>query len=511
MIPWLSTKGDPTTDVNPNCFKDYISPTGPEIWWCSIRNKDIAVAASITIVNLVTLVIVISTALFALEPNLICYDQIPYSLTSRWKDGDPSSVLSASAVHFIVYDALNTLGLPFPAGLTPELAYQSFEPRDRLGIRDPLQNVTVDAITADLSCVPAVLQNSIFAQFDEDDCTTAQFKVRVPNCTIVLGGPQTLGYEVCGRGPSTYFTFFDYGVCEEDPSNSHGWQIIFGIVYFQKPSTNRNLEVVESRQWICGTLMQSVRTKIVFNGTDSASGGIPNVIIDKTELTQSNLSESTMSSLALVLTWAYALDVPGTPTVQLAGQPFRTNNVNTFSRIFRSAPKNTTLDDVFKSDALLTLIKSFYKEMSAISAYYTLRDLDHDIVNGTICDNEDRLVIRALPLRLIEVCLVIVILLMLYLCSSISRSPLSADPSCLAGLIVVIRDKEKIRRCFSGKGQVNVTSLRAGFGNCDKGTSIPSRDQYAIDDLNERSFLPKASYEADQETAHKDTLDHIMH
>lgn len=65
-------------------FKDYISPTAPEILWHSFKAYDLVVTASALVVNLLTLMVIVSTSLLTLEIHSMRHESIPYQTTSRF-------------------------------------------------------------------------------------------------------------------------------------------------------------------------------------------------------------------------------------------------------------------------------------------------------------------------------------------------------------------------------------------------------------------------------------------
>lgn len=110
-------------------FKDYISPTAPEILWHSFRAHDLVVTASALVVNLLTLLTIVSTSLLTLELRSMRHESIPYQTTSRFilDDADPLA-LSVSSLPVDTLDAIDTMNLPYPMGTTPNLVFQPFEP-----------------------------------------------------------------------------------------------------------------------------------------------------------------------------------------------------------------------------------------------------------------------------------------------------------------------------------------------------------------------------------------------
>jgi len=78
MAPWSAMCDGMLTSNTSALFKDYISPTNPEILWQSFRARDLVVTASTLVVNLLTLLIIVSTGLLTLELRSMRHGSIPY-------------------------------------------------------------------------------------------------------------------------------------------------------------------------------------------------------------------------------------------------------------------------------------------------------------------------------------------------------------------------------------------------------------------------------------------------
>lgn len=113
---------------NESIFKDYLSPTIPEIFYHSIKNHDFIATASVLVTNLVVLAIVISTGLLNLAPRRVRHEGVNYRTTTRLIEDVATSDLNwASELPLDTLDAIDALGLSYHPGTTPELNCQLTE------------------------------------------------------------------------------------------------------------------------------------------------------------------------------------------------------------------------------------------------------------------------------------------------------------------------------------------------------------------------------------------------
>ncbi|KAJ9659403.1 hypothetical protein H2198_003132 [Neophaeococcomyces mojaviensis] len=456
----------------------------PEILWHSLRRHDYVVAASTMVTILITTIIVISTGLFVLESKSLLHEDTSYRVTSKFvEDSEHLNALYSNRMPLDVIDAIDLKNLSYPSGLTPEMTYQSFEPIAPLDAEGMRQEVQVTAIVSDLICSPATIHMSYwniswsqcwdpkYQTQDYPSYETRSGSLKTHNCTIDLFTETDDVHVGSNNTLVNHFAIFDQGWCAENASNSNGISLLFGIGRIQRSGSagpmplqkecdyrrpNMTIDVVESKWWICTPRVSVASVNITFNSSEIVSGTLPMIDIDNNGASHI-MNDSDITTVPIFIPFNDPLYVSS----EVAGQPVLTDQYQKdfIGRVFRSAG-TASIDDIFKSDMLLELTRKLYQRIIAASAHFGLRVDDDKLIQGVSYVKQNRLVVRAAPLRVIEVCLIISIIFMLYVTIFRRKIALATDSSRLAGLLMFMAMAPNISRTYAGTGHLDASDLQ---------------------------------------------------
>ncbi|KAJ9658357.1 hypothetical protein H2198_003787 [Neophaeococcomyces mojaviensis] len=485
MTPWILMFKRPQTTAARSIFLDYISPMVPEILWQSLKNGDFLVTASTLIVNLGTLLIIISTGLLSLMARPMTLTDVPYQVTSRFVNNG-SKLFANSKLPGNVIDGVDTMGLHYPLGTTPEVAYQPFVINSSDVSSDAIQRASVDVLTFDLDCEEAQFEIENWSYswrwppcwmnttIDASPTANVTMYITAGNCRVRIGTSYAYGDD----GDQGNFAFFDSEICDGgDYDNPDDIRMAFGFGKAQQkgvvgPHPTRNgcnttaplaqIEIVQSKQWICKTHMSAVKGNITFNATDLAQGILPDIVLDP------NAQRKTFPNVSSWLFNSAIGTVSMAPFVQPAPLSVKLMGVNENDaqldgaeiRILRAAG-NATASDLLDTDLFLDLAERYYKQVTVQIAHLTLTEGDNAIVQGTAIVSHDRLIVRELPLRMMQALLGIMILLVVYMIICMPRGSIAPhDPARLEGLAMILKQNSTILPAFSRTGALHLHALR---------------------------------------------------
>lgn len=491
MIPWILMARKGPISAKRSIFQNYLSPTIPEIFWHSIRNRDFIVTATVLIANLLTLSTIISTGLLSLS-------EVPFTLTTQYRTtskftNDISQQLYESSLPGNIYDAIDTLNLPYPFGTTDRVAYQSFEPIDDLpGLSSAVQQAPVQVLSFDLNCQEANLTvNSFYYAWDNycggDLNITApnsptlfqNFSYTTPGCQISnvplhysYGDDQEIGnfaifdfQESDCEGPSKNRVFFGIGQAQQQ-GVIVPWSAKYGC---NETSPEIQIEVLKSKQWSCVPSMQYHQANVSFNSTTFDVTGLPEIS------DYWSVGNETLPS-GVVWTLLASIDLSFLETDFQNGKPLPfplvgTDNPNVAMyngpeiRILRKAP-NATMDEMLNTDLYATLSKNFFSTALAQVAHLWITADDGTPVEGIITVNRSRLKVSQPPLRAMQGILGLACLLLMFIIAVVRTKDVApCDTGHIAGLAQVIKYDPTVRSLFSGTGSSSLSALM--FHNMD--------------------------------------------
>lgn len=488
MTPWSHLQGFEHSAGHRGLFLDYISPTFPEILWQSLRNKDFTVTASGLVVNLITLLMVISTGLLTLQQRPIRQEHILYRPTTRFamelSDIWISVGSAESSLPMNLLDAIDTINLPYPVGTTPEMNYQMFEPASEQ-LQD-VQEATVDVVVIDVGCQAAELQvlnwtwswtPCVDPNILDAPLQNRYASVSVDNCSI----SPSIQYPYTHDGAIGHFAFMDVFYCEFGVNESSiRDRLYFGVGQAQqhgsagpKPSVtvcnqtapSATVEVLQSRQWICLPEVAIVKGNVTFNASTITSGGLPNISIDPSRKRyipgspQMNLLGSQSFS---DLQTQSILESSQIPQAVQALSYLEDADVYLYDTLVRVLRKNamSSMQDLLNTDLFLESTQTFWKrlQLQLIHSGMVVAS-KNGTVEGSSIVQQSRLLAQKDPVRLMQGFLATIIALATYILICFTGSA-PHDPSTLSGMILSLRHQAETLSLFKGTGCLDTGALR---------------------------------------------------
>lgn len=479
MTPWARVKNLETA-TQFGLFLDYITPTMPEILWYSLKNRDFAVAASTSISNFITVLIIVSTSLLNLEIRPIRHENVPYRTTSRFTfDVADLGRIAYSSLPMDLLDAMDDPGLPYPVGTTDNMVYQTFEglAQSQSGVHEAV----VDAAIFDVGCKPAELE-VLSWRMQWLDCPDPQqpasnlsARIKVPDCSI----SPDIWYSYADDGVISNFAFIDLANCGTGFfTNYSNYRFIFGVGQAEQHGTagakpencsstvpeGATIEVLRSKQWICQPTVALVKAKISYNASTIGAGVVPDVSIiqsDKRYLSP-QVNQQLMASFSTNQANTNVELVETSPLLSLLAISDSATR-GTVNRILRLDKNNSTITDLLQTDLFSNLTQSFWKRLQtqSVHAALTTSQAADGLIGSAIIDQQ-RLVVRSTPLRIMQAFLAANLGLILFLVLRGKRTVLY-DYARLFGVILVLRHQRKVLSLFKTTGHQSIDILKKTF------------------------------------------------
>jgi len=495
MTPWSAFPQGRITPGHHGLFKNYLSPTTPEILWQSIKNRDVNVTVSSLVLNLITLLIIMSTSLFVLETRPTYRGEQIYQVDLRLLTDIVQPTVPNLAMDII--DAIDTMELPYPWGTTPDLAFEPFHPTNDTRVGD-FQQAMVNVFTVDLQCQETELAvlNWTYSWLPcyetisgNTPYETVSLAMSITNCTIypwVMYGYFEDGHigkfafygDIC----SDYAVGFAVGVGEAKQVGTAGPVPQPGNCSSGRPYAR--VEVLRSKQWICQPYGSIRKGNVTFNATNLKLGALPNITIDH-DAQPISLGTDLATNL-----WQAPNEIDPSPSFH-AGipsllQPLTVGVLRTYNnleRILRPAT-NSTIDDLFGSNLLLTLTQNYYTRLLVQVVHSAMMEVSDQTVLGMTIANESRLVLRGFTVRFMEGCLAALVVLIVFLAFRYLKDTMALpdDPSRLMGLILLLQSQPQIMSAFANTGHRSEDDLRKKVGV--RSGQEPLTVQHVIQDCN---------------------------
>jgi len=481
MTPWIVLHKEPWVPASRNMFLDYVSPTAPEILWYSLRNGDFVVTAGTLVANLVTALIVVSTSLMSLVPRPITLTNIPYQTTQSFINDDTNVIRSQSLLPGILIDAIDTLNLSYPLGVTSQHAYQPFD----LGAidlpTDSILQATVEVMSFDLICEEARLDfgflsySWMWSEWCRNNDSTSNepglhssINATVGNCTFEA---DLYGYEYGNDGYIGNFAAFHSDQCTGGVLDDSDVRMLFMFGEARQngeagphPSDNgcknsspvAEIEILRSKQWICRPDLSTVPGSVSLNFSDLLNGHVPEISLNETA-ERRHFDNISYFYLTGAIMYTSTADFSDESTLKMGGLSTRSGPE---TRVLRSIGPDR-LEDLLTTDLYLDLSTKYYKQALSIITHLQLTRGDNTTIEGTATAFRQRLVLRQAPLRTMQAILGVTIVLIVYL---IIRLPQHAvvpwDPAQLAGLARILAQNPQLACSFAGTGSLPLSALQ---------------------------------------------------
>ncbi|OGM49207.1 hypothetical protein ABOM_004034 [Aspergillus bombycis] len=462
--PWQSLQEKPEV-AERSILLDYITPMQPFAAIQALRNRHFAVAAGATGSMLLTLLIIFSTGLFSLQEIGVQKDHVPILLYDYFSGENPT--LDAEGA--TPFDTLNSVLFDngsYPEGTTANLAFQRFSAPNISS--NAIVTAQIDGMEAQLSCEPA---NITITKWEVEGVTSTygEFTITHQNMTNEIATPSCKieNFSIDG-GYGAYYPYvgmFEQGQCVGS-KGTDGTRVVVTIakirenVVFSNDTYDDYTRGYHQKSDI--VLDQSVLlictptySLLEVNATNNASVSLSNVQIEDTRS-----KNSTLPGLAA---WDIANSVLSGPKGHTIGRPIEDNNpfvapdkmsVDYSLQIGAWLAGSTgNIDLLFQDDVLNYVASAYYRAMAAQYMNNGLARQRSSTTTGSAVVLEHRVIMAELPLRAMEVCLALGIMLALviiFLASPTATASTPWNPNSISAIAAIISNSKSLRQYVAG-------------------------------------------------------------
>lgn len=483
---------------------DYLSPMRPSIVWQSLKHQHWIVFYSSLVTLLNTLLIVVSTGLFALDTTHVQLDSVPYTTSTKFNDTWGFFPGRIAKAEFSTV-AVTGLGLNYPLGTTPLVAYQPFNSSTLPA--DAVMQAEVDVMTFGLECNAAGLfvdyanyswrykrpstEGPAYCEHDKrladsPPLSNSSIIARSQDCEIDVSLP--FDYEYLASGETQWYASWADSRCKGSTDQSEGARLFLAIgrarlagsvgprLYDCPESAPiADIEFLQPQQWTCKPDVAITRANVTYNATTLLSGEIPEININPNSERRplKGIDYSAFLSTTLLNIDGALGPVYKDPRPLPVRFPDANYTPSYITLALRDAP-DLTQDDLLTTDAFYQLMQRFFFKYQAQKALFTNHILpDNSTVLGTALVKKQRLFVQTIPLRLIQTALGLQCVLLCLTIIEISKCYpcwTSRDPANLSGMIALLAHSNGLRSCLS----------KCGLKNEDEISSLLSEKAFRI-------------------------------
>ena len=455
--PWIRLVGAPS-DADKTLLLDYISMAQPMALRAAIRNRDWVVACTTSTSILLSLMIVLSTALITQTLIDAGAQSIPITVQTEFA-GNASSLLNASSAAFFSMVGLEQSNLSYPDGVASQYAYQQFSTALPIGTE---VNATVDAFSASLDCSVAQLSlSSVQLRRTGQQYNTS---ISAAGCNITLPIFSKTFANDSDAISGAFFARFRQGGCggSTKPDDMR-IVVVFGQQSIDLNSIPNNPG--SSNALINGTILNS--TQLICKPTYNISQVyVQQFGLDAVQVTPSQSTQT--RQLSAVQPWDIAQALFASFNNTLAASSFSdttpsfygTEVVNVDPGMYlalgmQQAAQQGLTDpsSLLEPSALQTVAEEYFQQYTALLAASALTQPANIALTGTAVVSGERLIMDTLVTQLLAGLLVIVMAVTLLAILLVPREGfLPRDPATIIDVAALIAHSRSLLLSLRGVG-----------------------------------------------------------
>ncbi|KAJ5176875.1 uncharacterized protein N7482_002752 [Penicillium canariense] len=468
IAPWQSMLQAPQP-ADKSVLLDYISDMQPVAMWKSFKNKQLVVFSGVTCSMLVQLMIVFSTSLFSLQEVHV----LQKNVTIQLHDMFTTQNSTLEAVGSQPYDIINGIvfdNLTYPGGTNANLAFQEFSAPNVSS--SAIVTAPIDGLKADLSCEYATVDTKALYYKEWLKTNGSQvelvtdFQIVTPSCNIS-------NYDQLGLGAEEYtqIAHFEWAQCGST-NTSDDIRILVLFIEVGDTNTTRTkasayrgpakyetvqLNLERHKIMICKPTLLHVKLQAQRNATDFSS----DIRLQTLASEETTLPGLTAGDIAEFIK-ANSSDTTGFRGIERFN-PFPADaHVDEPLRLgLLLAEEEATLENLWREDVLRDSASAYYRAMTAQLMHMGLVKEHESKTVGSALVNENRVVMMQLPLRGIEACLAVVILLSTLMILFAARQTVATwNPANISAIAAVTANSVDFRHSLRGLGAVSDDVLR---------------------------------------------------
>lgn len=471
--PWQSMIEGPKP-AEKSVLLDYVSDMQPVAMWKAFKNKHLIVFSGVSCSLLLQLVIVFSTGLFSLEEVKVHKQNVPIQLHDQFSTQN-STLGTVGSQPYDIVNGLAFDNLTYPLGTNGDLAFQEFSAPSLPS--NAIITAPIDGLMADLSCETAGLdiEGLEWSEvIDQDDGSVRSaslvqhFRLTTPSCIVDNFSEVTLGHTEI-----TQAAIFQWGRCENTTS-SDGTRVVVTLAdVYRNTSNTKNttgntrryspkhydtlLQLNRSITLICKPTLSRVKLEAVGNATELSS----NIHLRTFGLEDANFPDLTAGDLAAFINDNVS-DTSGFRSIEYFN-PFP-EDVYVDDQLklgMLLMPETTTIESLWQDNVLKKAAAGYYRAVTAQLMHLGLAHRQESTTDGSALTNERRVLMMQLPLRVIEACLVVAILLTISMIWLVPPKTATWNSAYISAIAAITANSDDFRSSLRGAGVASNSTLRS--------------------------------------------------
>jgi hypothetical protein len=455
MQPWEEMAKGPQPAAN-SLLLDYISPNPAIAFFYSFKHRHLPVAITLFGSALLKILMVVSTSIFVLESVVVSR-----SLSMDMKEQFDFSGFNASNVNDIAGlayagTALNEIG--YLPGTNAEYAAELFEASKPMQADAYSLTTSSKTFIADLTCEPATLDPNVTAYCASSDCTI-EFNIMVAhneNCHMSTFPQDNTSFMLRNSNPfGDWYGGVLPGTCDGKADEMDLERLVVYLLYKKRGTVISNSTALFCKPSF--QLQQSIVTVDQNGALKSVNSSVPLPAPEGlTTFSLYNAVRKTVSQLDINLNaelerkYTTRIKVPD----MFMGLILRTADSDDIAIFWDSKMIAQGAQKVFRSVAAQVA-----KRYLLVPTSTTLADK----ASGSGEYKQERLFMRQLTLRALELLLCVLSLLCLYLAFRRTRHTTPQDPASIARITVMISQSHDLKSLMSSHGSSSLNILQTSL------------------------------------------------
>ncbi|KAF9889990.1 hypothetical protein FE257_006670 [Aspergillus nanangensis] len=465
--PWQAMQEKPT-EASQSLLLDYISVLLPVALFKALKNRHLIVAATITCTLLLRLVIIVSTGLFALQEIPVRKDNIEVRLDSTFS-GDDVDFISGNSNPFDIVNSVLFKNGTYPDGTTQDLVFQMFSAPNIPS--NAILTVPVTGMAARLECEPASLTVNEWEirTIERERHDAGSVNITSPSCNLANMGFDMVNNDV------RYEAFYRSQHCE-GTSGPEGMRIVvvaLDLELTQNPSSSDEwdfegtVSVRRSAQLIC----KPTYSLFDLHATWNASEPFSTVRLDRLQSNNSTLPSVSGVDIAAAFPRNMEDSAVGVATDKFPfHDPDASEDSDPLSDVIPVplqlgawiAEETGNVAILLNETLLERITTSYYRTIAAQIINKGLVRKQSSNVFASAIFNENRVVMTEVPLRVMEISLVVGILLALAVIIQRSRKVVFTaprEPHSIFGIAAIVSRSSALVQSLSGTSAASLSTL----------------------------------------------------
>lgn len=475
MLPWAELARGPVT-AEKSLLLDYMSPFLVVSIWKAIRQRHWLILVTISGFLLIKAMTVISTGLLVLENVLVADRAGHFQLdnvfdASTFAHGQDADSESADIVYGVLAHQLN-----YPPGTTATQAFETFQAMPNSSVSPSvLLEATVDYFAADIDCEVG----SIVYSNSTDELGTSphwelswwsQFydaNISTPSCQVVnadMDAPDYTGSQFWGAGSTLtgYKALLQTTNCSNMSLNSEESSRLFISVGYSKRENYSN-RLVQATGLLCKPTYQIGRVRVSTNNSLSAQDRFRITLLDDGP-SRSLRDLSPWDVVSGVLNGLYFGvqeddEIFNTPLSFPVGASYDDAEFDVFFDLIGALRPGMPTSDLMDPSILIESSRKVFQMLAAQMAHQLLLSTTNDTVNGMFSDYDDRIVVRIVPVRLMEAISALLLCLSAGLLFLAPRHVISRPISTIGGVATILARSTGALRHLEGTGASDLEGI----------------------------------------------------